>query len=177
MEFAAGLAPQLVVASAGGEPASTLAASRRLAALLALPLVPWPETGTATSRLAVQAGRGGPWLAPLLEDPGRWLEADGRWADLLGAWRQPTVLLVEEAVVDGGAAAAYSALLTASRAPLVGLVQWGGSWNWQARSREGLAWLGALSGLTEPTAGSSQEEQELALARALMLCWEQLVSD
>jgi hypothetical protein len=176
MESAARTGPELVVASAGAGPATTLAASQRLAALLALPLAPWPETGTATSRLAAQAERGGPWLAPLLQDPGQWLEPDGRWADALGAWRQPTVLLVEAAeAAKGGRAAAYSALLESSGVPLVGLVQWGGSWDRQARRREGLAWLGALSGEAEPPAGSMDEEQELALARALVMGWERLV--
>ena len=175
MEIAPHPTPELVVASAGGAPAATLAASQRLAALLALPLVPWPETGTTTSRLVAQAERGGPWLAPLLQDPGLWLEPDGRWADALGAWRQPTLLLVEGSVAEaGGRAAAYSALLEGCGVPLVGLVQWGGDWDRQARRREGLAWLGALSPLSEPAAGSDDEEQELDLVRALWLAWDRL---
>jgi len=167
---------QLVLASAGSEPATTLAASQRLASLLALPLADWPPSGSATARLAALGERPAPRLIPLLEDPGEWIAPDGRWADALGAWRQPTLLLLEAAAVDGGRAAAYTALLLECRVPLVGLVQWGGLWNPQVRRREGLAWLGALGGPSPPAPGSIDEEQELALVHSLRLRWGQLLS-
>ncbi|MCT0229947.1 hypothetical protein KQ306_03600 [Synechococcus sp. CS-1324] len=169
-------AQQLVLAGAGSDPAAIDAAAQRLASLLALPLDGWPGSGSATARLASLLERPAPRLVPLLDDPGAWIEPDGRWADALGAWRQPTLLLLDAAAVTGGRAAAYSALLEGAAVPLVGLVQWGGSFDLQARRREGLAWLGALSGPSQPAAGSTEEEQELALVRTLRLRWRQLLS-
>jgi len=110
------------------------------------PLEPLQHPDRALTALAAQADRqrasaGLSWLAV---DPGLSL-ADGRpWAEALGAWRQPTLLLLEAAQLECGAAAATAALLRQHGVPLLGLIQWGEPWQPQLRRREGLPWLGAL---------------------------------
>jgi hypothetical protein len=172
---AAGAGIGLVLVAAGGGELPALAAER-LAALLPGGSAAWPlarPEGTAESDpeavLGVLAARAGGWLAPLASDPGRWLETGLRWADALGAWRQPTLLVSAPEQAGGGAAAAYTALLEQRGVPLLGLVQWGAPWDAPTRRREGLPWLGARGGATQPTPGSEEEAIERALALALVL--------
>jgi hypothetical protein len=135
-------------------PGSSAAVSERLARVAPVvaaqlsrvplgPLEPLQQPDRALADLADGAGPS-PGLAWLGLDPGQTL-ADGRsWAEALGAWRQPTLLLLEAAQLDGGAAAASTALLRQHRVLLLGLLQWGEPWQGQLRRREGLPWLGAL---------------------------------
>jgi len=118
--------------------------ARRLAALLALPLVDVPHPLDPPRALAALAGLEGPWLAALPVDVGLGLPG-GCWAEDLGAWRQPTLLVLDGPQLLSGVPAAATALLERWQVPLVGLVQWGGAWEREARLREGLPWLGKLA--------------------------------
>jgi hypothetical protein len=162
--------PSPAVRSAGPEPALQLvlaACGRRrqlsalmaqagpeLAALLALPLRGLTPPEVPSQALA---GLHGPeaevaagWLAPLPLDPGLPLPAAGSWAEALGAWRQPCLLLLRHDELDTGRPAAAVALLRYWRAPLLGLVQWGGPWCAGERRDDGLPWLGWLPQRPEP---------------------------
>jgi hypothetical protein len=85
------------------------------------------------------------WLAALPHDPGLPLQDGGSWAEALGAWRQPTALLLDGDQLATGIPAAFTALLRHWQVPLLGLIQWGGRWDPEARRRDGLPWLGALA--------------------------------
>lgn len=123
-------------------------AAPELAALLALPLrglTPLEAPSQALAGLhAPEADIDAGWLAPLPLDPGLPLPAVGSWAEALGAWRQPCLLLLRHDELDTGRPAAGAALLRHWRAPLLGLVQWGGPWCAGERRDDGLPWLGWL---------------------------------
>jgi len=105
----------------------------------------------------------GPWLAPLPLDPGLAL-VQGSWAEALGAWRQPTLLVVDQAQLVTGIPAAATALLERWSVPLVGLLQWGGGWDASARRRDRLPWLGQLA----DTEGADPDADPAAM---LLLSW------
>jgi hypothetical protein len=126
------------------------AAAAHLASLTAWPLRPVdPSLSPAQALEGLGEGRstlGAPaWLAPLPLDPGLALGSDGTWAEGLGAWRQPTLLLLDASQLATGWPAAATALLREARVPLVGLVQWGGTWEPTRRREDGLPWLGAVA--------------------------------
>ncbi len=169
------IAPPALVLLAGGTPAALAGlqaqVAPRLAQALGLrlldPLAPL-SPDQALEALAAQAGPD-PLLAPLPRDPGQPL-ADGRhWAAALGAWRQPVLLLLAGEQLETGLPAALAALLQLWQVPCLGLVKWEGTWDPQARRRDGLPWLGPLS------AGDAQE-QGLALRQAVALRWAALHS-
>ncbi|MCX5968561.1 MAG: hypothetical protein NTV57_13155 [Cyanobacteria bacterium] len=166
---AAGLPPLLAVAhqladllalplhrlSPLDDPNSALAARRHAAA----------SEGDATSR---HPDHGPGWVEVLEVDAGLALPPGGSWAEALGAWRQPCVLVIEAGQLATGWPAAGTALLQHWRVPLLGLLQWGGTWDAMARRRDGLPWLGIVAG-TE--AGDGRQS---ALAAVLALRWRQL---
>lgn len=167
----------LVGAAAADAAAGVDAAAGRLAALTGVsalpPLVAATTDGSEAAVDVVMAelnGRGGPWLVPLLQDPGRLQSWGGRWSELLGAWRQPTVLLIEAAQADGGLPAACTALLQHSGVPLLGLIQWGGLFDREARRRDGLPWLGVLAQGDSPDADAD-------LASCLSRRWSQIAAE
>jgi hypothetical protein len=150
----------LAGAAAAGATAGIEEASGRLAALVGVcslpPLVAASDEGRGGTTedssdaevnvlMTELSGRGGSWIVPLLQDPGRFQPWGGRWSELLGAWRQPTVLLIEAHQADGGLPAACTALMQRCGVPLLGLIQWGGLFDQEARRRDGLLWLGALA--------------------------------
>jgi hypothetical protein len=55
--------------------------------------------------------------------------------------------------------AAATALLLGWNVPLLGLLQWGGSWDGGSRRRDGLPWLGRLAETADPV-----ESAEAAVA-------------
>jgi hypothetical protein len=69
--------------------------------------------------------------------------------------------------------AAATALLRQWQVPLLGLMQWGGTWQADERLRDGLPWLGRLSPENGGDAGM-ECEGERALAAAVALRWSQL---
>ena len=150
----------LAGAAAAGAAAGVEEAAGRLAALVGMcslpPLVAASDEGregTTAERSDAQvnvlmtelSGRSGSWIVPLLQDPGRFQPWGGRWSELLGAWRQPTVLLIEAHQADAGLPAACTALMQSCCVPLLGLIQWGGHFDQEARRRDGLPWLGVLA--------------------------------
>ena len=166
-----GLPHPLLLVAAG--PAAAVAALQQqagpqLSSALGLPwLQPLPHQvpHQALGLLADQ----GPGLVPLPVDPGLPLPgAAGHWAEALGAWRQPVLLVLAGDQLQSGLPAAMVALLRQWQVPLVGLVQWGGCWDPDARRGDGLPWLGGLApGGVEPG----------ELARALERRWRQIAGD
>ncbi|MCP9848384.1 hypothetical protein [Cyanobium sp. Morenito 9A2] len=173
-----------VVGSAGwGDPGETNASSRRpwveavaaeLAARLALTCLVFPRGDDPVARLAALQAQDGPWLAPLPDDPGAWLGPAGRWAELLGAFRQPTVLLVPGPWAQQGLAAASTALLVGAGVPLVGLIQWGATWDPERRRAEGLPWLGWVEAQEDGRLIDPVLDPLPDLARALQARWRAL---
>jgi len=132
--------------SLGGSGDCLYAAADRLANVLALPLRTIAEAADPQQAMAQLSLCPDPWLAVLPLDPGLALDSGGCWAELLGAWRQPCLLVLEHVQLSTGLPAAGTALLQRWQVPLVGLIQWGGAWNPDARRRDGLPWLGCLAG-------------------------------
>ena len=136
--LACGTPPQICGLQAAAAASVARALQRQLAG--ALPAQPGPAAHNALAELAPGT------LVPLPQDPGH-TSADGsHWAELLGAWRQPCLLLISAAQLDSGVAAAAHALLLHWQVPLLGLVQWQGPWDQQARLADRLPWLGCLGG-------------------------------
>lgn len=149
---------------------ATERAARHLARELCLPHrrigEPWAPHGQLGQ---LQASAGG-WLASLPLDPGHPLEEGGNWAEALGAWRQPTLLIMAWQQLPSGAAASTIALLRQWRVPLLGVLQWGGSWSPEQRRRDGLPWLGRL----EESAVADTEEDTRAVTHLLLRQWSRL---
>ena len=133
-----GTPPQIGALQAAAAPALAQMLQRQLAS--ALPAEPGPQAHSALAALAANA------LVPLPQDPGRTMADGCHWAELLGAWRQPCLLLINAQQLDSGVAAATTALLQQWQVPLLGLVQWQGSWDRRARLADRLPWLGSLGG-------------------------------
>lgn len=155
--------------------------THQLAALLGRPVLALdPEAGPDAAQLSLAAqarNQGGGWLAGLEVDVGLPLADGRRWAEALGDWRQPAVLVIPAAQLTSGLPAAATALLRQWRVPLVGLLQWGGAWQEDARLQDGLPWLGQLArDATAEAAGTAPAEEEAAtrLAAAVALRWRQL---
>jgi len=161
--------PRLILVSLGTSsdpagPATLLPrVAQRLSGATGLPLRSIPQPHSPPQALADLLIAPGPWLAPLPLDFGLAL-AQGSWAEALGAWRQPTLLVVDQAQLGSGIPAAATALLERWSVPLVGLLQWGGSWDVSARRRDELPWLGLLG---DPQ-GSDPEGDPAA---GLLLSW------
>jgi hypothetical protein len=136
--LACGTPPQVTALQAAVGPAVAEALQRHLVA--ALPVEPGPQAHAALAELPPNA------LVPLPQDPGRTAADGSHWAELLGAWRQPCLLLISADQLDSGVAAATTALLQQWQVPLLGLVQWQGSWDRGARLADRLPWLGVLGG-------------------------------
>lgn len=145
-------------------------AAGRLATLLHLELRPIRSDRSPDAVLSdLLAGGdpcpGGPtWLAPLSLDPGFPLGGAGTWAQALGAWRQPTLVLLTQDHLASGTPAAVTALLAQSSVPLLGLIQWGGTWDREARRHDTLPWLGCVDG-TDTDADPDGADVRLALVR------------
>jgi len=164
--------------SLGGSKDCLPAAANRLAQVLDLPVrtiscVSDPQE--AMAQLSLCPDR---WLAALPLDPGLALDSGGCWAELLGAWRQPSLLVLDHVQLATGLPAAGTALLQRWQVPLVGLIQWGGPWNPDARRRDGLPWLGCLAGNPAeqgetPEVGLTESGDE-ALGLRLRRRWAQL---
>ncbi len=155
--------------------------TQRLAGLLERPVLELETTAGPDAALTdageqAAAGAAG-WLAGLEIDVGVAL-AEGRcWAEALGAWRQPAVLVIPTAQLSSGLPAAASALLRQWQVPLVGLLQWGGVWQAEARQRDGLPWLGLLAENERRDLGGDcalNDDNGQVLAAALALRWRQL---
>lgn len=166
---AASRQPRLVLVCLGTPadptaPATLLpAVAQRLSGATGLPLQSIPQPDSPPQALADLLAAPGPWLAPLPLDPGLAL-AQGSWAEALGAWRQPTLLVVEQAQLATGIPAAAAALLERCSVPLLGLLQWGGGWDASARRQDGLPWIGRLDDLEGP-------EPDADPAAVLLLSW------
>ncbi|MEB3256982.1 MAG: hypothetical protein VKN83_01560 [Cyanobacteriota bacterium] len=119
-------------------------AARRLARALALPHRPISDPHSPDRQLQLLQASGEGWLASLPLDPGQALPDGSTWAEALGAWCQPTLVILGAQQLSSGAAASSTALLRQWRVPLLGLVQWGGTWKGDLRWRDGLPWLGRL---------------------------------
>jgi len=139
-------------------------AAPALAAALGLPLLAPLNPLTPDAALA-SMGDGPPGLAPLPRDPGLPLSDGRHWAAVLGAWRQPALLLLAAEQLDTGLPAALTALLAQWQVPCLGLVQWGGNWEFRQRRLEGLPWLGALA------ASPDEQEARAALRSACAARW------
>lgn len=149
--------------------------AHRLAGLLQRPVLELDSDAGPDAALAAIAGQaeGGGWLASLERDVGLAL-ADGRsWAEALGAWRQPALLVVPAGQLDSGVPAAATALLRQWQVPLLGLLQWGGTWQAGPRRRDGLPWLGLLPE-DERDDPDQDAEHGQTVAAALALRWRQL---
>jgi hypothetical protein len=123
--------------------------AKRLSEATGLPVRLIAEPQSPPQALADLLAAPGPWLAPLPLDPGLAL-TQGSWAEALGAWRQPTLLVVDQAQLGTGIPAAATALLERWSVPLLGLLQWGGRWDASARRRDELPWLGQLADAEGP---------------------------
>lgn len=138
-----------------------------LAQALAMELLPAlapahePDQALAALSDSAAAPALAPGLAVLPLDPGFALADGSCWAQVLGAWRQPTLLVIDAAQLESGAAAATTALLLQHGVPLLGLIQWGDPWRPELRRRDGLPWLGALG----PAGQSEGVDLRLAFAR------------
>jgi len=154
--------------SLGGEGACLPATAARLAHLLGLPVRTVDSAADPQEAMAQLSRCRDPWLAALPLDPGLALECGGNWAELLGAWRQPSLLVLEPAQLATGLPAAGTALLQRWQVPLVGLIQWGGPWDPEARRRDGLPWLGCLAGPSELPPGMPTEASEAALTEVAL---------
>ncbi len=145
-------------------PATLLpAVALRLSRATGLPLRLIPRPDSPPQALADLQAASGPWLAPLPLDPGLTL-VQGSWAEALGAWRQPTLLVVDQAQLGTGIPAAATALLERWSVPLLGLLQWEGGWDASARRRDRLPWLGRLADTEGP-------EPDADAAAMLLLSW------
>lgn len=150
------------------------AVTRQLAGLLQRPVLPLDSQAgpdaALTALAAAAAADGRSWLAALECDVGRPL-ADGRcWAEALGDWRQPVLLVVPAAQLDCGLPAAATALLRLWRVPLVGLLQWEGSWQAEARRRDGLPWLGRLAEQASGDAAADEDDGGGLVAALTLRC-------
>jgi hypothetical protein len=153
----------------GSEGATELAA-RCLARRLALPHRRISDPLLPQGQLDQLQALAGGWLASLPLDPGQSLRDGGTWAEALGAWRQPTLLTIRWQQLASGAAASTIALLRQWRVPVVGVLQWGGSWDVEARRRDGLPWLGRLEDAPPAEAeGCAGPLEELLLRRWALL--------
>lgn len=119
-------------------------------------------------------------LAALPVDPGQPLGAGhGHWAAQLGAAHQPCLLLLDAAQAASGVPAAATALLLQWRVPLLGLAQWGGPWQAEARRHDALPWLGWLdegAGIAnEPADGPADGTEALVLSTRLQ--WRQRLAE
>lgn len=152
--------------------------AQQLAELLERPVLQLDADASPDAALAgigqkAELCGGGGWLASLEADVGQAL-ADGRsWAEVLGAWRQPALLVIPAAQLSSGVPAAATALLRHWQVPMVGLLQWGGSWQAEARRRDGLPWLGLLPANDQDDPGQDTDHGR-SLAAALALRWRQL---
>ena len=151
--------------------------AQQLAELLARPMLQLDADASPDAALAGIGQQaelcGGSWLASLEADVGQTL-ADGRsWAEVLGAWRQPALLVIPAAQLSSGVPAAATALLRHWQVPMVGLLQWGGSWQAGTRQRDGLPWLGLLPANNQEDPGQDTDHGR-SLAAALALRWRQL---
>lgn len=168
----------------GGPEAFLPPVAARLAALLGLPVRSLDNGDDPPLAMAQLSGCHEAWLAALPVDPGLALDSGGHWAETLGAWRQPCLLVLESGQMTTGMPAAGAALLQQWQVPLVGLIQWGGPWDSDARRRDGLPWLGCLddqqSQVVKPsqelpgTERSDPELEEDALGVRLRWRWAQL---
>jgi hypothetical protein len=167
----------LVGAAAAAAASGVEPAAGRLAALIGVSALPPLQAATdqraqagVDALMAELLGRDGSWLVPLPQDPGRFQPWGGRWSELLGAWRQPTVLLIEDHQADGGLPSASTALLQCCNVPLLGLIQWGGSFDPEARRRDGLPWLGCL-------AQGTGTDADQVLALSLKQRWDRIAAE
>lgn len=157
-------------ASFRGPDNATELAARRLAQCLALAHRHISDPRAPHGQLSqLQASAEG-WLASLPLDPGQSLEDGGTWAEALGAWRQPTLLIIRGQQLQSGAAAATIALLQQWRVPVLGVLQWGGSWSAEGRRRDGLPWLGRL----EEAAVADDDGWTRPVADLLLRRWARL---
>lgn len=171
----------LLLAGAGSEadlPRRIGTAATRLADLGGWPLRALGGELPPPRALAALAGgrsthRPPAWLAALAIDPGLPLRDGSNWAEALGAWRQPTALVLDADQLATGAPAAATALLRQWRVPLLGLIQWGGHWDGDARRCDGLPWLGVLASAGMPLEGEAGGD-EVALLDRLLLRWTML---
>ena len=91
-------------------------------------------------------------LLRLNGDAGRLHPSGGSWLSALADWRLP-VLLLTPGESDGGvpgAAGAWVALCHQLGVPLIGITQLRGTWQTQARRRDGLPWCGWLPDAQHP---------------------------
>ncbi|MEB3325722.1 MAG: hypothetical protein VKM17_10370 [Cyanobacteriota bacterium] len=160
-------APMGVVVVGSGSEASfrsadgpTELAARRLARVLALPYRPIADPADPHRQLRHLQSTPGGWLSSLPLDPGQALADGSTWAEALGAWCQPALVILGAHQLSSGAAASTTALLRQWHVPLLGLLQWGGSWKAKSRRRDGLPWLGRLE--EAPVAEGSDSAHELA---------------
>jgi hypothetical protein len=164
--------------SLGGSAACLPAAADRLAHLLGLPVRTMASVADPEQAMAQLSRCPDPWLAALPFDPGLGLASGGNWAELLGAWRQPCLLVLADAQLATGWPAAGTALMQRWQVPLVGLIQSGGSWDPDARRRDGLPWLGCLAGppaeQKDPSGVALTQISDEELALRLRWRWAQL---
>jgi len=142
-------------------------AARRLARTLSLPYRPIADPSDPHRQLRHLQSTPGGWLSSLPLDPGQTLADGSTWAEALGAWCQPALVIIGAPQLSSGAAASTTALLRQWHVPLLGLLQWGGSWKAENRRRDGLPWLGRLE--EAPAAEGSDSASELA--ELLLRCW------
>ena len=84
-------------------------------------------------------------LVQLLGDPAKTLSNNGNWLEALGAWRYPTVLIANSSDSGvSGSVLAYTTLCRKLLIPLLGIVQYGGEWDFKLRRLDGLPWCGWL---------------------------------
>jgi len=135
-------------------------AARRFARTLSLPYRPIADPTDPHRQLRHLQSTPGGWLASLPLDPGQALKDGSTWAEALGAWCQPALVIIGAQQLSSGAAASTTALLRQWHVPLLGLLQWGGSWKAESRRRDGLPWLGRLE--EAPTTEGSDSAHELS---------------
>ncbi|WP_432784541.1 hypothetical protein AAJV73_10520 [Cyanobium sp. BSA11S] len=64
-----------------------------------------------------------------------------------------------------------------SGVPLLGLIQWGGGFDREARRRDGLLWLGGLTHSPGSAAAGEAEEADLSLCLSLGRRWSRITAE
>lgn len=119
---------------------------------------------------------GGAQVEQMLRFRDRWLGEPGRRANHQVVQTALRQRMARPEQLATGLPAAGTALLRQWRVPLLGLIQWGGRWDPEARRHDGLPWLGALAAGAIPP-GTEPGSEELDLLACLGRRWSLLDSD
>ncbi len=109
-------------------------------------------------------------LVQLLGDPAKTLLDGCNWLEALGSWKHPTILISNcSSGGVSGSAQAYLALCKQLSVPVLGLVQYGGSWEPELRRLDGLPWYGWIPEKNEKEFGLEMNDYELQLVESIVM--------